>query len=227
MENLKNFFNACIDKFKALDRKILIKATIGICILVVAFSLYGIKNAEAESKNEIFKTVNASEKKDGIENEKEETYDDKIVVQVAGAVAHPKICHMPKDTRVYQIVEEAGGFLPEADPSNLNLAAPVNDGDKIYIPKVGEVSETDDITGKIEKSDDIPSNDFTHDGKININSATREELQQIPGIGPHTADKIVSWRKENGTFRKKEDIKKINGIGDKTFEKMKERIRVN
>ena len=107
------------------------------------------------------------------------------------------------------------------------MAAPVNDGDKIYIPKVGEVSETDDITGKIEKSDDIPSNDFTHDGKININSATREELQQIPGIGPHTADKIVSWRKENGTFRKKEDIKKINGIGDKTFEKMKERIRVN
>lgn len=226
MENLKTLINLGFDKIKNSDRKVLIKAAIGILILVVAFSFNGIKNMKENKEKGNFKKIESQERT-GNDIENIEEGNDKIIVQVAGAVVRPKICHMPKDTRVYQIVEEAGGFLADADPSNLNLAAPVNDGDKVYVPRIGEISDPEKAIESVVNGKVYEVSGNENDSIININRATREELQQIPGIGPSTADKIVTWRKENGNFSKPEDIKKINGIGDKTFEKMRDKIRTN
>ncbi len=231
MDSIKIFINKAMEKIKEIDRNKLKKVTIGVCILLVAFSYYGIKKSNANDiGNEAIKfergenRKNISSESNGIDDVNE-----KIIVQIAGAVSNPKVCKMPQDTRVYQVIQEAGGLLPEADPAGLNLAAPVNDGDKIYIPKIGEMTDPDTALNQVDEgyAPSISVGGAGYENKININRATREELQQIPGIGPQTADKIVNYRKENGIFRKVDDLKNVKGIGDKTFEKMRSMIRIN
>lgn len=131
-----------------------------------------------------------------------------ILVQVAGAAVNKGIVELKEGDRVKDAIDAAGGVLPDADVDSLNLARKVKDEEKIYIPKVGEKVETQTAV----------SNEL-----ININKASAGELQNIPGIGPKTADKIVRYRDGN-PFVSIEDIKNVPGIGDKKFEEIKDFI---
>lgn len=148
-----------------------------------------------------------------------------IIVDVSGAVLTPAVIELPLESRINDAILAAGGLTKEADISQINRAAPLTDGEKIYIPTKQQTAGVDDesfIAGQIPN--DSGPGQTPQINKININQAELSKLQEIPGVGPATAEKIISYRKEHGLFRKLEDLKKVSGIGDKTFEKMKSYI---
>ncbi len=150
----------------------------------------------------------AKEEKPG-ETEKVPT---QIVVHVAGAVARPGLYQLDEGCRVGEALEKAGGTLPQADLKPVNLAEKLRDGQKIYVPVVGERVNSDMGTDA--------------SGKINVNEATAKELEALPGIGPTLAKNIVEYREKNGGFKSVEELKKVKGIGDKKFNDIKDLITI-
>ncbi len=144
-----------------------------------------------------------------------------LVIDVKGAVQKPGVYEMENGSRVHDVIDEAGGLVNEADELAVNLAAPLEDGMVIYIPKKGEVKENPYVLPTEQKSNQEGTNE-----KININLATLEELQTLPGIGPSKASSIIAYREENGPFAKIEDLLEVSGIGEKTLDKIKEEIVV-
>lgn len=142
-------------------------------------------------------------------------------VHVAGAVSRPGVYYLPQGKRVVDAVEKAAP-LPEADLQALNLARPLSDGEKIYVPRVGEALPTAGVQ--------VPGAAGAGDGaaqKVNINTATAEELDaRLPGIGPVLARRIVEYREKHGPFRSPEDLQNVSGIGPKRFEQLKELIAI-
>ena len=146
----------------------------------------------------------------------EDKHDEKIFVDVKGAVKHPGVFETTKDKRVKDLIEEAGGLLDDADTSTLNLSQKVKDQMVIYVLKHGE---------KPKQIFD-GSTSSTNGDVININTANKEQLMKISGVGKTKAEAIISYREKNGDFKKKEDITKVRGIGKATFEKIKDKIEV-
>ena len=146
----------------------------------------------------------------------EEKHDEKIFVDVKGAVKHPGVFETTKDKRVKDLIEEAGGLLEDADTSTLNLSQKVKDQMVIYVLKHGEKPKQISDGGTSSSSGDM----------ININTANLEQLMKISGVGKTKAEAIISYREKNGDFKKKEDITKVRGIGKATFEKIKDKIEV-
>lgn len=171
----------------------------------------------------------------------------KIIVHVAGAVRKPGVYTLPMDARIYEAVQKAGGTLPNGDANALNLAAWAEDGSRIEVPFKAkhaaprETTEAPLITTAQppqESSSETPSPtpakakpaSKTTDArdtkppparKINLNKATLEELGQLPGVGPATAEKIIEYRKTNGAFSSVDDLDDVNGIGEKKLEKIR------
>ena len=145
----------------------------------------------------------------------ENRHDEKIFVDVKGAVKHPGVFETTKDKRVKDLIEEAGGLLDDADTSTLNLSQKVKDQMVIYVLKHGEKPK------QISDSSSSSNTDV-----ININTANKEQLMKISGVGKTKAEAIISHREKNGDFKKKEDITKVHGIGKSTFEKIKDKIEV-
>jgi competence protein ComEA len=131
-----------------------------------------------------------------------------IVVQVMGAVARPGVYDMPQDSRVRDVVQMAGGLLSDADKGKINLAAKLEDGDQIMIP-----TQTADSGGGTQEL-------------VDINKASADELDRLPGIGPTTAQKIVEYRQQHGPYARIEDLMQVAGIGPLTFEDIKDLITV-
>ena len=146
-----------------------------------------------------------------------------IQVHVAGAVVRPGVYDLPDDGRVLDAVEAAGGFVAEADKNALNLAARVEDGERLDIPYVAgyEPEETDGFT-VIE--DGTPSSSGAE--LVDINNATLDELEKLPGIGTKTAQNIIDYRDEHGPFERIEDIVNVTGIGSVTYTEIKDLITV-
>lgn len=145
--------------------------------------------------------------------EPKEEQNEKIIVDVKGAVVQPGVYEMNRGERVIHAIEKASGYLEDADKDAINLALLLEDEMVIYVPKYGD-DVVEPVTSSIES------------GKININSATVEQLQEIPGIGPVKASAIISYRDEFGKFKSPEDLMNVTGIGKKTFEKIAEFIEV-
>jgi competence protein ComEA len=141
-----------------------------------------------------------------------------LVVDISGCVKTPGVYETPDGTRLHEVIELAGGLKKKADIDAINQAEPVTDGQKILIPAKMESGKDDSGTASGEIS--------ASSGKININQADSMSLQEIPGVGPATADKIIQYRESNGRFQSIEDLKNVSGIGEKTFEKMKDMICV-
>src|SRR5689334_14724262 len=151
-----------------------------------------------------------------------------ISVHVIGAVPRPGLYEFPENSRVQDAIDAAGGLLAEADENALNLAALLEDGQQLDVPyKAGSAPSSSD-TG----SADLPSSSETESSNgletelVNINTATLEELDTLPGIGPTTAQKIIDYRTENGPFSVIEDIMNVSGIGPATFEDIQDLITV-
>ncbi|MBT2690293.1 helix-hairpin-helix domain-containing protein [Bacillus sp. ISL-47] len=144
-----------------------------------------------------------------------------IIVDLKGAVKKPGVYETLEGDRVIDVLEKAGGLLENADRNQINLALRVADEMAIYIPEKGE--------GVLEMNGDEGMASISvqqNDGKINLNKASEAELQTLPGIGPSKAAAILEHRETNGAFKAIEDLKLIAGIGEKTFEKLKEQIKV-
>lgn len=141
-----------------------------------------------------------------------------LMIQVAGEVQQPGIYTLPRGARVQDAVQAAGGFTTEANQSGVNLAARLRDGEKVLIPgKTATRSESAD-----ESSPETVVVNFP----IDLNTATLEELDQLPGIGPSRAQDILNYREQHNGFSQVEEIKDVPGIGDTTYERMKDLIYV-
>ncbi|MBC7251594.1 MAG: helix-hairpin-helix domain-containing protein [Anaerolineae bacterium] len=144
-------------------------------------------------------------------------------VYVTGAVVHPDVYLLEAGSIVRDAVVAAGGATAEADLNRINLAQQVYDQQQIYIPKVGEESLP---LPSPPASLTSAASSVQPAGKVNINTATAEELDTLPGIGPALAQRIIEYRQTNGPFQSIEEIKNVSGIGDKLFEKLKDLITI-
>ena len=172
-----------------------------------------------QSKTEDYSGVsfsNISNETNNKDEKAEDKHDEKIFVDVKGAVKHPGVFETTKDKRVKDLIEEAGGLLDDADTSTLNLSQKVKDQMVIYVLKHGEKPKQISDSGSSSSNTDV----------ININTANLEQLMKISGVGKTKAEAIISYREKNGDFKKKEDITKVKGIGKATFEKIKDKIEV-
>lgn len=155
-----------------------------------------------------------------------------ILVHVSGAVNQPGIVALSENSRISDAIEKAGGLKEKACIDEINLAYVLEDGMKIHIPTVEEQIENDNVQNNniyIKSESNLSTeknNNQKKASKININTATQEELETLPGIGPTTSLKIINYRKENGKFRTIEDIKEVNGIGESKFNTIKDMISV-
>ena len=147
-----------------------------------------------------------------------------IKVYVCGAVQRPDVYEISADSRIVDAVSAAGGFAIDAYPEAMNLAETVSDGSRIYVPTKEEV----DALAVVYSDTGSGSGDTTSDstGRVNINTATLEELTTLPGIGDTRARAIIDYREQNGAFGNIEDIMKVTGIKEKSFSKIKDSICV-
>lgn len=150
-----------------------------------------------------------------------------IVVHVDGAVASPGVYELSGDNvRVRDAVEAAGGLVEGADTSSVNLAAPVADGQKVHVPTQGEQVMAGSSVGQDGVAGEGASQGTRSSGLVNINLASAEELDALPGVGPSTAAAIVEEREQGGPFSSPEDLMRVSGIGEKKFAKLRDHICV-
>ena len=194
--------------------KSIILAFVCSLVLIIGGLFYFNQNKTEDYSGVSFSNIsNETNNKD---EKAENRHDEKIFVDVKGAVKHPGVFETTKDKRVKDLIEEAGGLLEDADTSTLNLSQKVKDQMVIYVLKHGEKPKQISDGGTSSSSGDV----------ININTANLEQLMKISGVGKTKAEAIISYREKNGDFKKKEDITKVKGIGKATFEKIKDKIEV-
>ena len=153
-------------------------------------------------------------------DELEEGY---LVLHITGEINNPGIVKVKSGSRIADVIDAAGGLTQNADTNKINLAYVVSDGQKLYIPSIFDETEKQLISEEIGENVLEVNTDKTKN-KININTATQTELEELKGIGPSTALKIIKYRKENGNFKNIEEIKNVPGIGDAKFEAIKDII---
>lgn len=141
----------------------------------------------------------------------------KLCVYVCGCVMNPGVYELSENMRIYQAIEMAGGMTEDADCNYLNMAECLIDGQKIYVPNINENLSNEVSPQALENSSST---------LVNINSAAKEQLMTLPGIGESKAEDIILYRTTNGKFETIEDIKKISGIKDAAFSKIKDLIVV-
>ncbi len=143
-----------------------------------------------------------------------------VVVHVSGAVQRPGVYELREGMRVIDAIEMAGGGTEKSDIHQLNLAETLYDGQKIYVPVKGEEM------GYVGSGSGGKSSAGSTTRKLNLNTASIEELEDLPGIGPTLATRIVEYREKHGPFRKVEQLMNVSGIGIKKFESLKDKVRI-
>ena len=210
-----------------MKKIILILGGVSFLMLRIIYVLYTNHIEKKEVNIDIFDDEATLENED-FEDDKEEEHTFKVSVDIKGMVLNPGVYEMDNNSRVEDVIAKAGGLLEGADTSLLNLAKIVTDEMTIIVYSNEEVLEK--LKGEIcvcdcpirENDACIEEDNTGIDGKlININTATLEELMELPGIGSAKAKEIIAFRTNSGPFNSIEDIKSVNGIGEETFEKIK------
>lgn len=200
-----------LEILKERKKEIIITVVIiGVIIYsLISNSIMFTKEKEMEEENQLYEY---SEIFDELEEK------NKIYVHLDGAVKKAGLIELEEGDRLEEAIIKGGGLLDTADTKYVNLAMILLDGEKIYIPTKDESIDYSSGTSYIPELQESRT--------ININNANLEELQKIPGVGPSTAKNIINYREKSGRFKKIEDIKNVNGIGDNKFESMKEYISI-
>ncbi|MCA1057982.1 helix-hairpin-helix domain-containing protein [Rossellomorea aquimaris] len=188
-----------------------------VMICFVFLIAYVLKNATYPPKEEVAFTAAPVKKK---ENPKLEKDAENVFVDVKGEVMKPGLYEVRQGERLKFVIDRAGGFTDDADKKMMNLAVKVTDEMMIYVPKIGEMEIVPP-----EIVTPVSGTEAGHD-ILNINTASQQDFETLPGIGPSKAASFVQYREENGPFSTIDEITNISGIGDKTFEKLKEHISV-
>ncbi|MDG6875936.1 ComEA family DNA-binding protein [Clostridium perfringens] len=195
---------------------------------------------EKESSSKKEESNNIKEEKDSdIESEKEgkktSLSEEKIIVEIKGEVKKPNVYELKNGSRIYELIEEAGGPTDEADLSNINRALYLSDGQCIVIKNINDVESEEANLNEFlnaEVTNSIPTNSSGDKGEknessiININTASKETLMTLNGIGESKAQAIIDYRDEIGGFKSVDDITNVSGIGEKTLEKIKDKISI-
>lgn len=225
-----------------LDRNALISLAVIFLVVLISAVIVGIYNGQTSAKA-LPTSANSAGKNIATESEKPlsagvdpansagefaQNSSEKIVVYVSGAVARPGVVEVKANSRINDAIKAAGDALTEADLTRVNLAQLIHDGEQIHIPKVGENLDNslapgvqgDYLAGVGGSSADSGSTPAAGETKINLNRATLAQLEQIPGVGPVTAQEILAWREKNGSFKSVEQLLQISGIGEKTLAKI-------
>lgn len=205
------FFDEWKEKWESWNLVVKGAVIAGILLLLVGVGGLLPKKEEAVEESEAVVTTVLAEKM-----EESTTLEAVIFVDIKGEVKKPGVYQMKAGDRVKDAIDAAGGLTAEADSQKVNLAQRVEDQMVIVVPKVGEEAEA------------IPagatSKEASKEGKVNINTATVEELKTLKGVGEKKSEAIIEYRKKNGSFKTKEDLMKVRGIGKKLFESFEERI---
>lgn len=226
-------------KLNLKQKKII--AIILIILVIIAYYYLYLKNSTEEISNQDLEVNNTQESNQTNETEKET--EETIVVHISGAVNIEGIVELEAGSRIANAIEKAGGVKENADMTDINLAYPLEDGMKIHIPTKEETeanknnenmvdeSYVTSSSGGVSSKEDTnstqgSSKSTTSNEKVNINTATQEELDTLPGIGPSIASKIIDYREQNGKFNSIEEIKEVSGIGDAKYEKIKDSITI-
>lgn len=207
-----------------MKKKEKIIGSIAIVIILILFLIMGyfITKPKHVQTNDIF--VDSSGQKSQSSDKSGEVKDRDIEVEVKGEVRKPGVYILESGSRVKDAVDMAGGFTDSADTDSLILVKKLKDEDCIVIHKKGENANA---AASAASGGIISGNSSSQgDDQIDINTASLEELDKIPGVGPVTAQKIIDYREKNGPFKSIEDLKKVGRIGDKTLEKIKDKIVV-
>ena len=146
-----------------------------------------------------------------------------FVVHVCGEVVNPGIYELPAGSRIYEAVKAAGGFTENAEEESVNLASPIEDGVQI---RIYSKDEAETLAAGAAPFDGFEASGEGKEPVVNLNTATKEELMTLSGIGESRAEDIIRYREENGGFQNIEDIMKVSGIKDAAFQKIKDRITV-
>jgi len=150
----------------------------------------------------------------------QDTADEEVYVDVDGAVRTPGVYCLTTSQRIADAIDAAGGLEDDADVSSVNRASKVTDGQKIHIPREGEIS-SGGAGGSAVAGDSAA---VSTSGLVNINSADATELETLPGVGPSTAQAIIDDRTQNGPFASTDDLMRVSGIGEKKFAKLQGKI---
>ena len=211
------FFDAWRNKWEEMNWKV--KGSVIFVCLIIGMGLFWMSRQEEEVEE-----VAPSLSETTIlphEVEDKTTVSTVIYVDVKGEVHHPGVYQMKAENRVKDLIEAAGGFTPLADDQKLNLAQLLGDQMVIVVPKKGE-----EVNSELAQAPTSQKKEVGKEGKVNINTATVEELKTLKGIGGKKAEAIIEYRKQNGSFKNKEELMKVRGIGKKLYESFQERVIV-
>lgn len=207
--------------------QIVILVFVVVIVMTLCYNLFNNSELNVKKANGDEPSIDNETIENEIESEKndEDLLIDKeerkvIMVDISGQVNYPGLVQLYDGDRVIDAVNKAGGLKPECDRKRVNLAKKVNDEEKIYIPKIGEI-----LDNEIENIIDMSNNLTESKGKININRASKEELIELPGIGEVLAERIIQYRTES-MFENIEEITQVSGVGDKKYEEIKDYITV-
>lgn len=200
-----------IEKIKEVPKEYIL-----IALIITSFVFYSVFS-NLFKKEEIKNNNSESIKEEILDEEKAK--EGEIYVDLDGAVKNPGVYILKEDARLNDILEKAGGVLENSDMKEVNKAAKLKDGEKVYIPFKGNQKEEKHEEKELDETKE-------ENKKININEAKEEELKKITGVGKATAERIILHRKKYGKFKNIEDIKNVKGISDAKFTKIKDRICV-
>lgn len=231
-----------------LKQKIIFGSILGVMVLFIliyfvlnAGNLMG-DNGDVEEFNiedgmlnleEINEVIEGSEETEEVENETnnesnidgEDEEVEEIIVHITGEVNKPGIVVLKSNSRIADAINKAGGATKEADLNQINLAYILEDGQKIYIPNKNEKIDEDEYITEGNRNN-IGNNNSKEGEKVNINEAMQTELEELPGIGPSLASRIIEYREQNGDFKKIEELQNVKGIGDAKYNDIKDKVTV-
>nr|WP_314376245.1 helix-hairpin-helix domain-containing protein [uncultured Granulicatella sp.] len=211
------FFDEWKDKWEEMDSKI--KVGVLFVCLIIGMGLFWMSRQGEEVEEADTSLAETTILPQEVEDKT--TISTVFYVDVKGEVHHPGVYQMKAENRVKDLIEAAGGFTPLADDQKLNLAQLLEDQMVIVVPKKGE-----EVNSELAQASTSQKKEVGKEGKVNINTATVEELKTLKGIGEKKAEAIIEYRKKNGSFKNKEELMKVRGIGKKLYESFQERVIV-
>ena len=211
------FFDAWKDKWEEMNWKV--KGSVLFVCLIIGMGLFWMSRQGEEVEEAATSLAETTILPQEVEDKT--TVSTVIYVDVKGEVHHPGVYQMKAENRVKDLVEAAGGFTPLADDQKLNLAQLLEDQMVIVVPK-----KVEEVNSELAQTPTPHKKEVEKEGKVNINTATVEELKTLKGIGEKKAEAIIEYRKQNGSFKNKEELMKVRGIGKKLYESFEERVIV-